>query len=122
MPTRIADVVRRQFGVTYTLAGMDLLPRRIGWSVQLPTRKATERDEARIAARLRLTIYRLSPYAPELNPIDGVRSHSKRSLTHLTTHSLDQLIALTQTRFETDAEPPPPHRGSHHQDQTRLST
>jgi transposase len=47
---RITDVVRRQFGVEYTLAGMDLLLHRIGWSVQVPARRAAERDEARIAA------------------------------------------------------------------------
>ncbi|MFB6675953.1 winged helix-turn-helix domain-containing protein [Streptomyces sp. NPDC056390] len=47
---RIAEVVHRRFGVEYTLAGMDLLLHRIGWSVQVPSRKATERDEAKIAA------------------------------------------------------------------------
>ena len=47
---RIAEVVRRRFGVGYTLAGMDLLLHRIGWSVQVPARRAAERDEARIAA------------------------------------------------------------------------
>ncbi|GAA3598211.1 hypothetical protein GCM10022295_93080 [Streptomyces osmaniensis] len=47
---RIAEVVRRRFGVEYTLAGMDLLLHRIGWSVQVPSRKVTERDEAKIAA------------------------------------------------------------------------
>ncbi len=47
---RIAEIVRRRFGVEYTLAGMDLLLHRIGWSVQVPSRKATERDEAKIAA------------------------------------------------------------------------
>ncbi|WP_405779215.1 winged helix-turn-helix domain-containing protein [Streptomyces sp. NBC_01378] len=47
---RIAEVVRRRFGVEYTLAGMDLLLHRIGWSVQVPSRKATERDEEKIAA------------------------------------------------------------------------
>ena len=34
----------------YTLAGVDLLLHRIGWSVQVPARRAAERDEARIAA------------------------------------------------------------------------
>ncbi|WSC41539.1 winged helix-turn-helix domain-containing protein [Streptomyces sp. NBC_01744] len=29
---------------------MDLLLHRMGWSVQVPSRKATERDEAKIAA------------------------------------------------------------------------
>jgi transposase len=47
---RIAELVRRRFGVDYTLAGLDLLLHRIGWSVQVPARQATERDEAAIAA------------------------------------------------------------------------
>ena len=47
---RIAEVVRRRFGVEYTLAGLGLLLHRIGWSGQVPSRKATERDEAKIAA------------------------------------------------------------------------
>ena len=47
---RIADLVRRRFRADYTLAGLDLLLHRIGWSVQVPARQAAERDEARIAA------------------------------------------------------------------------
>jgi transposase len=47
---RIAELVRRRFGVDYTLAGLDLLLHRIGWSVQVPARQAAERDEAAIAA------------------------------------------------------------------------
>ena len=39
----------RRFGVGYTLAGMDVLLHRIGWSVQVPARRDAERDEARIA-------------------------------------------------------------------------
>jgi transposase len=46
---RIAEVVRRRFTVDYTLAGLDLLLHRIGWSVQVPARRAAERDEAQIA-------------------------------------------------------------------------
>jgi transposase len=46
---RIAEVVRRRFQVDYTLAGLDLLLHRIGWSVQVPARRAAERDEAQIA-------------------------------------------------------------------------
>jgi transposase len=46
---RIAGLVCRRFGVGYTLAGVDLLLHRIGWSVQVPARQAAERDEARIA-------------------------------------------------------------------------
>ena len=47
---RIAEVIRARFKVGYTLAGVDLLLHRIGWSVQVPARRAAERDEARIAA------------------------------------------------------------------------
>jgi putative transposase len=46
---RIAGVIRIRFRVEYTLAGVDLLLHRIGWSVQVPARRAAERDEARIA-------------------------------------------------------------------------
>jgi len=44
---RIAEVIRSRFRVDYTLAGVDLLLHRIGWSVQVPARRAAERDEAR---------------------------------------------------------------------------
>ena len=45
---RIAGVIAARFGVGYTLAGVDLLLHRIGWSVQVPARQAAERDEAAI--------------------------------------------------------------------------
>ncbi len=47
---RITDQVWQRFGVEYTLAGMDVLLHRIGWSVQVPARRAAERDEAAVAA------------------------------------------------------------------------
>jgi transposase len=47
---RIGELVRGRFGVDYTLAGLDVLLHRIGWSVQVPARRAAERDEAAIAA------------------------------------------------------------------------
>ncbi len=47
---RIAEVVHKRFGVDYTLPGLDLLLHRIGWSVQVPARRATERNEERITA------------------------------------------------------------------------
>jgi transposase len=47
---RIADLAWQRFRVEYTLAGMDLLLHRLGWSVQVPARRAAERDEAAIAA------------------------------------------------------------------------
>jgi transposase len=46
---RIADQAWRRFGAEYTLAGMDVLLHRAGWSVQVPARRAAERDEEQIA-------------------------------------------------------------------------
>ena len=48
---RIGELVRERFAVDYTLAGLDVLLHRIGWSVQVPARRAAERDEDAIAAR-----------------------------------------------------------------------
>src|SRR3982751_4130485 len=47
---RIAEVVHTRFGVDYTLPGVDLRLHRMGWSVQVPARRAAERDEERISA------------------------------------------------------------------------
>src|SRR3954465_13364594 len=47
---RIAGLVRERFGVDYTLPGVDLLLHRLGWSVQMPARRAAERDEEQISA------------------------------------------------------------------------
>ena len=47
---RIGELVRERFGIAYTLAGLDVLLHRLGWSVQVPARRAAERDEDAIAA------------------------------------------------------------------------
>lgn len=47
---RIAELITHWFGVSYTLAGVDYLLRRLGWSWQAPSRRASERDDAAIAA------------------------------------------------------------------------
>src|SRR4051812_11657724 len=47
---RIAEVGHTRFGVDYTLPGLDLLLHRLGWSVQVPARRAAERNEEQIAA------------------------------------------------------------------------
>jgi len=46
---RIAEMAWRRFGVEYTLAGIDVLLHRLGWTVQVPARRAAGRDEAAIA-------------------------------------------------------------------------
>jgi len=54
---------------------------------------------ALIAARDWLTVYRLPPYAHELNPVEPVWSHLKRSLAGLAKRNLAQLTALIKTRL-----------------------
>jgi hypothetical protein len=53
-----------------------------------------------IAARDWLTVYRLPPYAHELNPVEPVWSHLKRSLANLAKRNLSQLTALVKTRLK----------------------
>jgi transposase len=52
-----------------------------------------------VAARDWLTVYRLPPYAPELNPVESVWSHLKRSLANLAKRDIGQLTALIKTRL-----------------------
>jgi transposase len=47
---RVADQCWQRFGVEYTLGGVHVLLHRTGWSVQVPARRAAERDEAAVAA------------------------------------------------------------------------
>jgi putative transposase len=53
-----------------------------------------------IAARLWLTVYQLPAYAPELNPVEGVWSHLKRSLANLAKRNISQLATLVKTRLK----------------------
>ena len=53
-----------------------------------------------VAARDWLTVYRLPPYAHELNPVEPVWSHLKRSLANLAKRNLAQLTALVKTRLK----------------------
>src|SRR5260370_548256 len=48
---RVGEQAWRRFGAEYTLAGTAVLLHRIGWSVQVPARRAAERDEDKIARR-----------------------------------------------------------------------
>jgi putative transposase len=53
-----------------------------------------------IAARDWLSDYRLPPYAHELNPVELVWSHLKRSLANLAKRDLPELTALVRTRLK----------------------
>ena len=47
---RIAVVIKRAFGVGYHPAHVSRLMRQIGWSVQKPRKRASQRDEAQVTA------------------------------------------------------------------------
>jgi transposase len=49
---RVAAVIERAFGVRYHPAHVSRLVRALGWSSQKPVRRASQRDEAAIAAWL----------------------------------------------------------------------
>jgi DDE superfamily endonuclease len=53
-----------------------------------------------VAARDWLTVFQLPPYAHELNPVELVWSHLKRSLANLAKRNLVQLTALVRTRLK----------------------
>jgi transposase len=47
---RVATVIQRAFGVSYHPAHMSRLLRQIGWTLQKPVRRASQRDAAKVAA------------------------------------------------------------------------
>ena len=51
------------------------------------------------AARDWLTVFQLPPYACELNPVESVWSHLKRSLANLAKRDIAQLTVLVKTRL-----------------------
>ncbi|MGE5288912.1 MAG: transposase [Micromonosporaceae bacterium] len=67
-------------------------------------------SDATAAARVWLTVCQLPPYAHELNPVEPVWSHLKRSLANLAKRNLSQLTALVRTPPQTDAVPARPPR------------
>jgi len=64
----------------------------------LNTHTSAAMDEL-VAARDWLTVFRLPSYAHELNPVEPVWSHLKRSLANLVKRNLAELTALVKTRL-----------------------
>lgn len=52
-----------------------------------------------VATRPWLTVFSLPGYAPELNPVEGVWSHVKKSLANLAKRTVDQLAWLVKSRL-----------------------
>jgi transposase len=47
---RVATVIKRAFGIGYHPAHVSRLLRQIGWTLQKPVRRASQRDESKITA------------------------------------------------------------------------
>jgi len=60
---------------------------------------ASKAMAALVEARDWLTVFRLPPYASELNPVESIWALLKRSLANLTKRSLPELTALVKTRL-----------------------
>ena len=83
---------------------LDAAHRQLGGPIvgvwdNLSTHTSTAMTEL-IAARPWLTVYRLPPYAHELNPVESVWAHLKRSLASLTKHTIAELTVLVKTRLK----------------------
>ena len=52
------------------------------------------------AARTWLRVYQLPSYAPDLNPVESVWSHLKRSLANLAAGTILHMAALARTRLK----------------------
>jgi len=57
------------------------------------------RCDERADRRRRLAVYQLPAYAPELNPVEAVWSHLKRSLANLAKRGIGELTTLVRTRL-----------------------
>jgi hypothetical protein len=84
---RLLDAAHQQLGGPVVLVWDNLNTHTSGTMAEL------------IAARDWLTVFRLPPYASELNPVEPVWSNLKRSLANLTKHDISQLTALIKTRL-----------------------
>ncbi|MEV6107820.1 transposase [Streptomyces sp. NPDC051940] len=76
---------------------------QLGGNIVLVWDNATQHVDARASGgRERwLTVFRLPPYAPDLNPAVGIWAHLKNDLGHLAACTIDTLADLARTRLKT---------------------
>jgi DDE superfamily endonuclease len=84
---RLLDAAHQQLNGAIVLVWDNLNTHRSGAMTEL------------MAARDWLTVFRLPPYASELNPVEPVWSNLKRSLANLTKHDIDELTTLVKSRL-----------------------
>ncbi|MFB6872084.1 transposase [Streptomyces sp. NPDC056323] len=73
-------------------------PATVSWD-RLNTRVSHAMREL-IAERAWLTVFLLPAYSPDLNPVEWVWAHVKRSLANLAVMALDRLEALVRNRLK----------------------
>jgi putative transposase len=61
---RVAALIAELFGIRYTLRGVSYLLHRIGWTPQVPTHRAAERDEQAVTTWVRKTWPRIKGGRP----------------------------------------------------------
>jgi DDE superfamily endonuclease len=95
---------RKGFTEADHAALLDAAPQQLGGPrVLIWDNRSTHTSKAMaelIAARPWLTVFRLPPYAHELNPVEPVWAHLKRSLANLTKHTLAELTVLVKARLK----------------------
>ncbi|GAA2697113.1 hypothetical protein GCM10010412_091770 [Nonomuraea recticatena] len=71
---RVTALIEQLFRVSYTLRGTSYLLHRLGWSPQMPQRRAAERDEDAVATWIKETW-------PTVERPPGTRTHGSASKT-----------------------------------------
>ncbi|MCX5233216.1 IS630 family transposase [Streptomyces sp. NBC_00233] len=84
---------------------LDAAHHQLGGNIVLVWDNATQHKDAvmreLIEARSAwLTVFRLPPYTPDLNPAEGVWAHLKKSLANLAACTIRQLAAKARTRLK----------------------
>jgi hypothetical protein len=70
------------------------------WSCGITSAHVSAAMTELASARDWLTVYQLPPYAHELNPVEPLWSHLKRSLANLAKRNLAELTVLVKTRLK----------------------
>lgn len=86
---RLLDAVHQQLGRCPVVLVWDNSPQHTDRAMR-----------ALLAERSWLTVFHLPPYAPDLNPDEGVWTHLKKTLANLAACTTDQLAALIRTRLK----------------------
>ena len=95
---------RRSFAETDYAALLDAAHQQLGGSITVIwdnlNTHVSAAMRALIASRDWLRVIRLPAYAPDLNPVESVWSHLKRSLGNLAVRGIDDLAAIVKNRLK----------------------